>query len=129
MDTCVVIGFLRGAEPDQSCLSRLLTAGEALVTSITVFELMLGLKDKGRREQSLLKLFDFTGVLPFDREAAETAAEIERALRRKGMVIGTRDTFIAAICVAHRLPLVTGNVEHFSRIPGLETLSPVEIRG
>ena len=33
-----------------------------------------------------------------------------------------KDAFIAAICEVHKLPLLTRNVKHFNRIPGLKLL-------
>ncbi|MEW6459390.1 MAG: type II toxin-antitoxin system VapC family toxin, partial [Bacillota bacterium] len=57
-----------------------------------------------------------------DREAAEKAADLERNLRASGQTIGTRDVFIAGICLVRNLPLVTGNVEHFRRIPDLQVI-------
>jgi tRNA(fMet)-specific endonuclease VapC len=127
VDTCVIIGFLRGTEPDKSCLVNILKAGEGLLTSITVFELMLGLEQDSKREKTAQRLVDFLGVLPFNKEAAGIAANMEKGLRQRGVVIGTRDVFIAGICLAHRLPIVTGNVEHFSRVPGLEVISPASL--
>ncbi|MEW6183959.1 MAG: type II toxin-antitoxin system VapC family toxin, partial [Bacillota bacterium] len=62
-----------------------------------------------------------------NKEAACMAANIERGLRQQGMVIGTRDVFIAGTCLAHGLTIVTGNIEHFSRVPGLEVISPAAL--
>lgn len=122
VDTSVVIGFLRGAEPDRSCLASILRSGEGLLTVVGVFELCVGLKPGGRQENAYRRLFDYLGVLPFDREAAEKAADLERNLRASGQTIGTRDVFIAGICLVRNLPLVTGNVEHFRRIPDLQVI-------
>lgn len=66
VDTSVVIGFLRGAEPDRSCLASILRSGEGLLTAVTVFELCVGLKPGGKRESAYRRLFDYLGVLPFD---------------------------------------------------------------
>jgi tRNA(fMet)-specific endonuclease VapC len=41
-------------------------------------------------------------------------------LESKGQKIGDMDTFIAATALEEDLIVVTGNVEHFSRIPGLK---------
>ncbi|MEW6183385.1 MAG: type II toxin-antitoxin system VapC family toxin, partial [Bacillota bacterium] len=107
IDTCVVIGFLRGAEPEKSCLANVLKNGEGLLTSITVFELMLGLEQYSKRKNIAQQLVDFLSVVPFNKEAACMAANIERGLRQQGMVIGTRDVFIAGTCLAHGLTIVT----------------------
>lgn len=124
VDTCVVIGFLRGTEPDKSCFAHLLKNDEGLLTAVTVFELLVGLERNSKKQKAVARLVDFLSVLPFDKEAAGIAAELEKELRRQGTVIGTRDIFIAGICLAHKLPLVTGNPGHFARVPGLKVLSP-----
>lgn len=46
-----------------------------------------------------------------------------RHLQRTGRLIGANDLWIAATAVAHDLPVVTANVEHYHRVPGLEVLS------
>lgn len=128
VDTPVVIGFLRGAQPDQGCLTSILRSGEGFLTAVTVFELGIGLRTGGRQERACLKLIDFLGVLPFHREAAKRAAELERRLREQGQTIGTRDVFIAGICLTHGLPLVTGDTGHFERVPGLRVITPARWR-
>ncbi|MBI5047876.1 MAG: type II toxin-antitoxin system VapC family toxin [Deltaproteobacteria bacterium] len=39
------------------------------------------------------------------------------------MDIGVKDSFIAGICEAHNLPLLTRNIKHFNRIPNLKLIS------
>ena len=46
--------------------------------------------------------------------------EIRWMLESKGMKIGDMDMFIAATALEEDLIVVTGNVEHFSRISGLK---------
>ena len=41
------------------------------------------------------------------------------ALEAVGRPLEDADLQIAAICLAHDLTLVTGNVRHFERVPGL----------
>jgi len=58
-------------------------------------------------------------ILPFDGAAAVEYAEIRSALEGAGRRLDDPDLRIAAICLTHDLTLVTGNVRHFERIPGL----------
>lgn len=46
--------------------------------------------------------------------------ELYRYLRQRGSLIGTNDLWIAATALVYGMPLVTRNVEHFERVPGLE---------
>ena len=50
--------------------------------------------------------------------AARRAAELHRLLRENP--IGDRDTLIAGVCLAIQRPLLTSNLRHFQRVPGLE---------
>lgn len=126
-DTCVVIGFLRGTEPDKRCFAQLLKNGEGMLTAVTVFELLLGLEQNSKKQKVITQLIEFLKILPFDKEAAAITAKLEKELRRQGKVIGTRDVFIAGICLAHQVPILTGNLEHFKRVPGSKVVSPASL--
>lgn len=58
--------------------------------------------------------------LPFDDAAAEHYAEVRRELEQRGEGIGAHDLMIAAICVTHKVTLVTANTGEFRRIAGLD---------
>ena len=58
-------------------------------------------------------------VLPFDEEAAEEYGRLSAQLEAQGTPIGEADTQIAAVALANDLTVVTGNVRHFDRVPGL----------
>jgi len=59
-------------------------------------------------------------VLPLDLGAAEHAARIRGDLEEQGQGIGTADYLFAGICLAQRGTLLTGNLKHFKRVPGLK---------
>jgi len=54
-----------------------------------------------------------------DREIADQAGDILGILRRQGLIIDLPDAIIAATAMANHLALVTFNIAHFNRIPGL----------
>ena len=58
-------------------------------------------------------------VLPFDVAVARVYGQIEATLRRGGRPLADADLQIAATAIHHGLELVTGNVRHFERVPGL----------
>ncbi len=43
-------------------------------------------------------------------------------LQRTGRLIGANDLWIAATAVAHGLPVVTSNADHYHRVSGLEVV-------
>ncbi|MBI2140359.1 type II toxin-antitoxin system VapC family toxin [Candidatus Woesearchaeota archaeon] len=51
----------------------------------------------------------------FDEKSSIIAGGVRRSLREKGLDIEIRDLFIAAICMANQLPLLTNNKKHFER--------------
>jgi len=84
-------------------------------------------KNEGRREtpqDRLLRyveeqIFARLTILPFDRETAVVYGKLRAALERKGRPRFEPDLQIASIALRHGLTIVTGNVRHFSGIPGL----------
>ena len=58
-------------------------------------------------------------VLPFDASAAERYGAIRADLEQRGTPLAEADTRIAAIALSRDLTVVTGNVRHFQRVPGL----------
>lgn len=58
-------------------------------------------------------------VLPYDVAAARIYGQIRAHLEATGRPLADADLQIAATALHHDLELVTGNVKHFKRIPGL----------
>jgi tRNA(fMet)-specific endonuclease VapC len=58
-------------------------------------------------------------ILPFDVAVARVYGQIEATLKRGGRPLADADLQIAATALHHGLELVTGNVRHFERVPGL----------
>ena len=59
-------------------------------------------------------------VLASSAEVCWEYGKVFRHLQRNGQLIGGNDLWIAATALAYGMPIVTANVEHFSRVPGLE---------
>lgn len=66
--------------------------------------------------------------LPVDADICMRAADLGAQLRLAGKTIDWADLFVAATASVHDLVVVTRNVRHFERIPGLQVESwfPVE---
>ena len=56
-------------------------------------------------------------------ETTRVWAKISRELTLSGNLIAANDLWIAASALASGLPLVTRNVAHFERVPGLQLLT------
>ena len=124
VDTDVIIDYLKKQRPGAELLKKAYLKYRLHITSITVYELMYGVQRSGK-SGLISRLLRHVTVLPFDEAAAKKAAALHYALTSKGLDIGVKDAFIAAICEVHKLPLLTRNVKHFSRIPGLK-LFPID---
>jgi len=59
-------------------------------------------------------------ILPITQRIAAKAAEIEVMLIKCGKMLSLADILIASTAISHELVLITRNVEHFERIPGLK---------
>lgn len=66
-------------------------------------------------------------VLPFDNAVAKRAAILHAELISRNQDIGIKDIFIAATCLEQAMPILTANEKHFSRVAGLEVITPTEI--
>jgi predicted nucleic acid-binding protein len=125
LDTNVVSALMRrGADPSLVAWLDSLPAESVWTTSITVFEIRLGVEilAAGRRRRQLEEAFtkaleeDFEGrVLPFDQAAAQAA--------RAGRTVEIRDVQIAGIAAARKATLATRNLRHLEGC-GLALIDP-----
>lgn len=107
-------------------------AGDLVITSITVAEILYGIATMpdGKRKQGLLDaasvMFDedFAGnILPFDADAAVHYAEIAAETEAKGRVVDMADAQIAAIGRLHDAVIATRNIRHFETL-GVALVDP-----
>lgn len=134
LDTNVLSEFMR-ARPVASVVSWLdeQPTGEVYTSAVSraEIELELMLMPPGGRREALSRaawaMFDedFAGrCLPFDEEAARQYARIVSARTLAGRPISVEDAQIAAIALAHRMPLATRNTTDFDLIDGLAVVNP-----
>ncbi len=77
--------------------------------------------DKARHLHNIeARVLPAVTVLPYDVAVARVFGEIQAGLERSGRGLADADLQIAATAVHHGLELVTGNVRHFQRIPGIK---------
>ncbi|MEK6607911.1 MAG: PIN domain-containing protein, partial [Myxococcota bacterium] len=122
LDTNALSEILR-KRPDPAFLTRLraIPAESLHTSSICVFELRLGAALRGGRlwERVEADVLPRVRVLPLGRDEAIRAGEVWAGLQRAGQPIGLEDVLIAATALVRDLTVVTGNVRHFDRVPGI----------
>jgi len=94
-----------------------LQAKAAATTAVVVYEVTRGLEERDRAD--LRRALRGMRVYPLDARSAARAADLWRELEAAGRRIGDRDVLTAAIALSAGLPILTRNVEHFRRVPGL----------
>jgi predicted nucleic acid-binding protein len=123
-DTDVLITILK-PRPPQRLLERLSTvpASAQFTSTITISEMVYGAHKSDRPSDHIHSLetvlLPSVNVLDFGAKAAYIAGEIRAKLEAVGRPLAFADLQIAGIALANDLVLVSGNVKHFSRIPGL----------
>jgi tRNA(fMet)-specific endonuclease VapC len=121
IDSCVLIDIERG----RFRLEDLETFGPAVVSTITIGELAMGIElmpSASKRARAATFLDTVTRLLPpvpVDESIARVYGQLASDLRRRGMTIGTHDTWIAATAVAQGHAVVTDNIQHFECVEGL----------
>jgi len=95
---------------------------EQATTTINLGELLYGAAKRGS-ERLMRQVREVvsaaTSVLAFDEQAAEVYGPLRARLEREGRRLDEPDLRIASIALSRELIVVTGNVRHFSRVPGL----------
>jgi predicted nucleic acid-binding protein len=69
-------------------------------------------------------VLDRVPALPFDMDSARTHARLFAELSAAGQLIGANDLIIAATAVTRGYSVLTHNLRHFERIPGLIVRRP-----
>lgn len=96
---------------------------EQFTSAVCVGELYKGAFRSRSRERHLRNIDDrvlpAVTVLPYDVAVAKVFGRIRAHLEEAGRVLPDADLQIAATALYHGLELVTGNLRHFERVPGL----------
>ncbi len=117
-DTDVLLDALAGRGA-HALVTSLLRSERLATSAVTAFEIWRGADSDAKREAAR-ELLRGLRIYPLNTPAARRAAEVHQAL--KANPIGERDTFIAGICLAVNRAVLTANVRHFKRVPGLEVV-------
>jgi tRNA(fMet)-specific endonuclease VapC len=121
LDSSMLIHHARSRNKRNSFFSRSLLVYYPNLSVISVYEIEFGAYRAGRASDIEPLQVSFN-ILPLTEQIARRAAVLEANLIRQNLQIGIKDTFIAATCLIHNLPLLTVNMRHFDRIAGLELI-------
>jgi tRNA(fMet)-specific endonuclease VapC len=123
-DTDTLSNLLR-QRPDPALVRRVAQTPprEQATSSVTLGELFYGARRRSDGETLIARIEELLrpnlAVLPFDDLAARAYGDLRADLERRGTPIGDADSRIASIALVHGLTVVTANVRHFERVPGL----------
>lgn len=125
LDTDILSNLLR-LVPPTTLIAKVASVPveQQFTSSITLGELIYGAYRLRTRTIPLLERLEKTllpnlPVLPFDAAAARQYGELRAESEHHGTLLGDADLRIGAIALARGLTVVTGNIRHFRRIPGL----------
>jgi tRNA(fMet)-specific endonuclease VapC len=123
LDTNICIGLIR--QKPRSLIENLTkyTPRDIGVSTITIAELVHGVRKSSQVEQNLFALEQFLlplEVADFDRRASAAYGQVRALLEQEGNVIGDMDMLIGAHALSLGVILVTNNTREFRRIPDLK---------
>jgi tRNA(fMet)-specific endonuclease VapC len=120
-DANTVIHYLKGRQP---VVSRWLATPptDLAIPSVVVYEIEFGTLKIGthHRRGAVSGLLHNLLQIPFDDDAARSAARIRFGLESRGLTIGPLDLLIAGTALSRNAVLVTNNTREFSRVEGLK---------
>lgn len=127
LDTDTLSEIMRGRDSNivQKAREYLITHGQFRISIITRYEILRGLKAKQASRQ--ITLFEErcrkSILYPLIDDIIVKASDIYAYLYNQGLLISDADILIASTALVNNLTLITGNLEHFNRIPGLVSQS------
>lgn len=96
---------------------------DQFMSAVTVSELYRGAFRSAERDRHLRnieeRVLPAVTVLPFDTGVARVCGQLRAVLEAARRPLADADIQIAATALHHSLALVTGNLRHFHRVPGL----------
>lgn len=130
LDTDVCIEILRG---NHAVIRRREEVGDRVATTwVTAAELHYGAARSVAPDDNaqLAKRFLATlKILGLDQPAVERFGSLKASLELEGRRLADFDLLIAAVTLSHGAVLVTGNRNHYDRVPGLELEDWIRSRG
>ena len=126
LDTSFLVDVMNG---DRSALAKVdeIEADnvEQIVPAMTLQELYIGvgaseLPERERRK--IVTVVETRPIHPTSEEIARKAGRIDGQLRKDGRRVNVGDATIGATGIVREEPVLTGDPDHFERIPGLDVV-------
>ena len=111
LDSGILIRYLRQSSGYRELLHSMALDGELYISAFTRLEIVRGMRDY--EQEITFELLDSMITLPMDYDIADTAGELIRAWRSKGITLGDADATIVATALRYDFDLVTTNARHF----------------
>lgn len=112
IETDILIDLFNKRTEADELISELSKNGRLVASAVTIAELRAGWDDK-KASFYLPKLYAIVEVISLTKEIAEYAGKLSNSYGKKGLVLPTIDTLIAATCIVNDFTLVTRNIRHY----------------
>ncbi|HSW97966.1 MAG TPA: type II toxin-antitoxin system VapC family toxin [Candidatus Saccharimonadales bacterium] len=112
IETDILIDLFNKRDEADTLITELSKIGRLVSSAVTVAELRAGWDDK-KASFYLPKLYAIVEIVDVTKEVAEYAGSLRNAYGKKGQVLPTIDTLIAATCINNAYTLVTRNIRHY----------------
>jgi tRNA(fMet)-specific endonuclease VapC len=128
LDSSVVIAAERRGETVERLIERVVSVAgdqDAALSAVGLTELIHGVyraqtpQMRVRRETFLQELLADVTVYPYAKETAMLAGKIDGEQQSQGIVIPFGDLLIGATALSLGFSMLTANLRHFQKIPGL----------
>jgi predicted nucleic acid-binding protein len=111
LDTTVLIELSKRRESAIPLVTELAKDGILALCPINITEFYAGVEPGDHPEMDAF--IEQLHLLPISRSVAHQAGAYRRAFRKRGLVLSTTDTLIAAAAASEFATVVTGNPKHF----------------
>ena len=124
LDTSFLVDLIRRNQSALAELKRIESDGNSILTTtpVSACELFEGAYRSKQVEIEVEKVNEIlrrVKILDFPLAACERYGKLARDLRSAGRQIGDLDTLIASIALTSNEPILTQDVDHFGKVPGL----------
>ena len=128
LDSSIVIAAEQGGDTVEQLIERVVKLGgdqDAALSAVGLTELIHGIhraqtpQMRARRESFLHELLADLTVYPYTKETAMLAGKIDGEQQSQGVVVPFGDLLIGATALSLGFSVLTANLRHFQKIPGL----------